>query len=187
MCATRRAVNQCQRCGALGPTKSVTIPTSIGLLIAVRMSTARGNWCRRCIDAELGKATLTTGLFGWWSIIGLILTPAFLALNLATFLRTRGLPAPDAIGGGAAGAPPMGAAPIPEDPRAGLWLKLGVATIPIVVGVALMAFFAYTYATGTDPRDQQNSPMCLACSFVACVLPGVVGAGYALYRAYGSK
>ncbi len=178
-------MNQCQRCGAHGPTKNVTIPTSIGLVIAVRMSTARGHWCRRCIDAELGKATLTTGLFGWWSIIGLILTPAFLALNLATFLRTRGLPlqgdAPTAIGG----AVPMAAsaAPAAEDPKAGLLLKLAVAAVPILIGIVLIAFFAYTYATGTDPRDQQNSPLCMACSFVGCVLPGVVGAAYALYRA----
>lgn len=180
-------MNQCQRCGAHGPTKNVTIPTSIGLVIAVRLSTARGAFCRRCIDAELGKATLTTGLLGWWSIIGIILTPAFLILNLVTFARTRSLPlqddAPMAIGGAMT---PL-AAPIAEDPKAGLWMKLAVAAIPIAVGVLLMAFFAYTYTFGTDPRDQQNSPLCLVCSFGACVIPGVAGAAYALFRANQSQ
>jgi len=179
-------VNQCQRCGAHGPTKRVTIPTSVGLLIAVRLSTARGNWCRRCIDTELASSTLTTGLFGWWSITGIILTPIFLLTNLVTFARTRSLPlaadAPTAIGGGMAPMAAM-AAPIPEDPKAGLWMKLGVSSIPMAIGGLLMAFFAYAYAFGTDPRDQQNSPLCLVRSFGACVLPGLAGGGYALFRA----
>ncbi len=82
----------CQECGGDLPTQSVTLFWNVGLLLLRFHQIIRGNLCRDCIGRQFWKCTAINMLLGWWGILSLFVTPVFLALNLATYIKSRGLP-----------------------------------------------------------------------------------------------
>jgi len=81
----------CQLCGSLAPTKNVEFYQNIGMLLARQYSSVKGRLCKRCINREFKKRTLTTMFLGWWGTISFITTPFYLINNIISFVPTIGM------------------------------------------------------------------------------------------------
>jgi len=81
----------CQLCGSLAPTKNVEFYQNIGMVLARQYSSVKGRFCKKCIDKEFKKRTLTTFLLGWWGTISFIITPFYLINNIVRFIPTIGM------------------------------------------------------------------------------------------------
>ncbi|MCR4330214.1 MAG: zinc ribbon domain-containing protein [Candidatus Roizmanbacteria bacterium] len=81
----------CQLCGSLAPTKNVEFNQNIGMIFARRYSSVKGRFCKKCINREFKKKTLTTLFLGWWSATSLIIAPFYLISNLVRFIPTIGM------------------------------------------------------------------------------------------------
>ena len=81
----------CQLCGSLAPTKNVEFHQNIGMIFARQYSTAKGRFCKKCINQEFKKKTLTTLFLGWWGTISFIITPFYLINNVVRFIPTIGM------------------------------------------------------------------------------------------------
>lgn len=83
--------NHCQVCGSLTPTKYVEFYQNIGMLVMRQSSSIKGNLCKKCINREFKKRTLTTLFLGWWGMISFFLTPIYLINNIGRFVPTIGM------------------------------------------------------------------------------------------------
>jgi hypothetical protein len=81
-----RAIMGCQACGAEAETRYVVFYQNIGLLVAVRFSSVRGQMCKACIDQHFWEKTLTSLLLGWWSVISFVITPLIVMHNIVRYL-----------------------------------------------------------------------------------------------------
>lgn|SRR3990172_6977851 len=81
----------CQLCGSLAETKNVEFYQNIGMLFARQYSSAKGRFCKKCIDKEFKKRTITTFFLGWWGTISFIITPFYLLNNIVRFVPTIGM------------------------------------------------------------------------------------------------
>lgn len=81
----------CQICGSLAPTKQVEFNQNIGYLFMRTHATIKGRLCKKCINKEFYKKTLTTFFFGWWGTISFFVTPVFLIRNVFSFIPTIGM------------------------------------------------------------------------------------------------
>ncbi len=81
----------CQLCGSLAPTKNVRFYQNIGMLIAFQYSSIGGIFCKKCINEEFKKKTLTTLLLGWWGVISFFVAPLFIFYNVIRFIPTIGM------------------------------------------------------------------------------------------------
>ncbi len=81
----------CQVCGSLAPTKYVEFYQNVGMILARQYSSMKGRLCKKCINREFKKRTLTTLFLGWWGTISFIITPFYLINNVARFVPTMGM------------------------------------------------------------------------------------------------
>ena len=81
----------CQLCGSLAPTKNVEFHQNVGMVFARQYSSVKGRLCKKCINREFKKRTLTTLFFGWWGTISLIITPIYLINNVVYFIPSIGM------------------------------------------------------------------------------------------------
>lgn len=84
----------CQACGIEAPTQSVAFYQNIGLFLARRSASIKGNLCRRCISKYFKSYTLTTLFLGWWGLISFVITPFILLNNIARYIGALSLPGP---------------------------------------------------------------------------------------------
>jgi hypothetical protein len=77
-------VPKCDRCGVVDSTLRASVFTYIvsGVLISIRKVAAEGVFCSKHRRIETVKWSLLTGLFGWWSLVGIITTPIILVRDL---------------------------------------------------------------------------------------------------------
>ena len=78
----------CQGCGRDAPTKHVVFYQNIGMLVARRMRTLQGNFCKRCIRKHFLNLTGLTMLTGWWGTISVILNPFLILNNVVRYVGT---------------------------------------------------------------------------------------------------
>lgn len=83
--------NACRVCGRSVPTKYVEFYQNIGMLVVRQSSYVKGNLCKRCINQQFGKKTVTTLFLGWWGMISFCITPFYLVKNIACFVPTMGM------------------------------------------------------------------------------------------------
>ena len=81
----------CQICGDLNPTRQVTFYQNIGYIVGYQYSSIKGRLCKKCINNEFKKRTLTTLFLGWWSGHSLFIAPYYLISNLINYLPTIGM------------------------------------------------------------------------------------------------
>ncbi len=81
----------CHICGSLAPTKNVEFYQNIGMLFARQYSSVKGRLCKKCINIEFKKKTLTTLVLGWWGTISFFITPFYLLNNIIRFVPTIGM------------------------------------------------------------------------------------------------
>jgi hypothetical protein len=84
----------CQRCGVEAPTRYVEFHQNIGLLVVRFHKTAKGYFCKDCINKTFWPATGITLIGGWWGIISAVLTPFILVNNIWRYIGALNLPAP---------------------------------------------------------------------------------------------
>jgi len=82
----------CQSCGIEAPTRNVTFNQNIGMLVMRQRRTARGRFCRNCINKHFWKMTGTTLAIGWLGTISLVIAPIFVISNTVAYLAALGLP-----------------------------------------------------------------------------------------------
>lgn len=93
---------RCDTCGLEAQTRTVQLQQNIGMLVARRSQSVKGNLCKPCINSYFWRYMLVNCVLGWWGIISAIMTPLFIANNLFQFIASRGL-----------GAASIGANPLP--------------------------------------------------------------------------
>lgn len=81
----------CQICGSLATTKYVEFYQNIGMVLARQYSSIKGRLCKKCINKEFKKRTLTTLFLGWWGTISFIITPIYIINNVSRFIPTIGM------------------------------------------------------------------------------------------------
>ena len=87
-------IGECQACGRVGPTKSVTFMQNIGALIIRFPKTITGHLCKFCVDKYAFQYTAITMLLGWWGMIPFVYSLFAVPLNLFNWARTIGMPLP---------------------------------------------------------------------------------------------
>jgi len=66
----------------------------VSIIVNVAIETEYALCCRRCAHRKNGWAALTCLLFGWWSLPGLLVTPAAIYRNIAAIYVRRVLAGP---------------------------------------------------------------------------------------------
>ncbi len=86
----------CQRCGVRAQTKYMEFYYNIGMLIARRFGSVKGNLCKNCINKVFTEFTVKNLFLGWWGTISLFATAFYMINNVARFLFTLGMQKPTA-------------------------------------------------------------------------------------------
>jgi hypothetical protein len=81
----RGACQVCQRNAQLSP---VTFRYNIGMLVARRYATLKGQMCKSCIHRTYWKYAGINATVGWLGYISLFCAPAFLMMNTYYYLRS---------------------------------------------------------------------------------------------------
>ena len=76
----------CHICGVEAPTKYVEFHQNIGMFIARKSKSIKGNMCKSCIHRYFWEYTLITLFVGWWGMISAITTPFILLNNIVRYL-----------------------------------------------------------------------------------------------------
>jgi len=84
---------RCDVCGAY-PAKKVFFVSFVGLAIAHIQRSTRGTYCRSCGTALARDHTARNLAVGWWSIVGWLVTPFLLLINLPNRIRIHNLAEP---------------------------------------------------------------------------------------------
>lgn len=82
----------CQACGLEVPNRYVEYDQNIGAFHIRFYRTYRGYFCRRCNHRFFWKSSLITLGIGWFGLVSMFVTPAYLLGNMITCVRTFGLP-----------------------------------------------------------------------------------------------
>jgi len=81
----------CQICGSLASTKYVEFYQNIGMVFQREYSSIKARLCKKCINREFKRKTLTTLFLGWWGSISFLITPFYLLNNVIRFVPTIGM------------------------------------------------------------------------------------------------
>jgi hypothetical protein len=84
-------MSNCDACGTHAPLANVTFRQNTGMLVMRQSRTYEGDMCKSCARSYFWKATVHTMFLGWWGTISFILTPIFIATNIANCFKTVGL------------------------------------------------------------------------------------------------
>lgn len=77
---------RCQLRQQMRATRSVRFHRNVGMLVARRSYTAKGQLCRSCIHKKFWEFQAKNLLLGPWGAVSLILTPILLVMNTGTYL-----------------------------------------------------------------------------------------------------
>ncbi len=83
---THFAPGRCQACGNMRQTKYVSFQRNVGMLLARRTYTVRGDMCKACIHKRYWEFTGKNRLLGPWGTISLIVTPVYLIQNTGVYV-----------------------------------------------------------------------------------------------------
>jgi hypothetical protein len=87
-------MNICHACGVEAATKEVTFYRHIGLVIVGLTKYISRPLCKQCIHKYFWEYTLVTGVFGWWGIISVFVTPFVLLNNSLVYLSCLSMEPP---------------------------------------------------------------------------------------------
>lgn len=79
--------NTCAICKKVALLKHIVLRENIGMIVQRQYRTIDGNLCKKCIDDNFWKLTLTTLIFGWWGTISFFITPFYLIGNTYQYIR----------------------------------------------------------------------------------------------------
>ena len=85
----------CQLCGVEAPLRHVTVNSNIGAIVMRYHRHTRGFLCRKCIRGQVWKHNLTNLTVGWLGVHSLIIAPIYFVGNIATYIGSFGVPAPE--------------------------------------------------------------------------------------------
>jgi len=80
------AIGRCQLCQQMRATRSVTFHRNVGMLVARRSYSVKGDFCKSCIHKKFWEFQGKNLLLGPWGMISLVLTPVLLVMNTGTYL-----------------------------------------------------------------------------------------------------
>ncbi len=75
-------------CGATAPTKHNEFHANIGMLLARRQMSIKGNLCKNCTNKYFWQYTLINVFLGWWGVISFFATIIFILNNTFRYLGT---------------------------------------------------------------------------------------------------
>ena len=78
-------LHRCVRCGEVRPTALVTFKANVSLIFRRRQSEFCGYVCFSCMTKEFFSFEVTTLVGTWWGIIGCILGPYFIIINVCEY------------------------------------------------------------------------------------------------------
>ena len=81
----------CQRCGLEVPNRYAEYNQNIGAMVIRLSTTYRGYFCRKCNHRFFWQSSLITLGAGWYGLVSMFVTPAFLLGNIFTYVSTLGL------------------------------------------------------------------------------------------------
>lgn len=124
----------CEICGNDGPTQYVEFQQNIGIFFTRYTAKVQKNLCRICIGRCFRSYTLTTLFLGWWGLISLCVTPAFLLSNTVMYFGARHLPEPSLSSMNT----PIGSA-LPSVASGSFKFKIIYGTILVAILLSLLA------------------------------------------------
>ena len=77
---------RCQLCQQMRATRSVTFHRNVGMLVARRSYSVKGELCKSCIHKRFWEFQAKNILLGPWGFLSLMLTPVLLVMNTGTYL-----------------------------------------------------------------------------------------------------
>jgi hypothetical protein len=80
-------MGHCQSCKNMRQLQSVTYFRNVGMLVARRTVTVKGDLCRSCIHRLYWQFAGKNVLLGPWGMISLLITPVYLIQNTWTYSR----------------------------------------------------------------------------------------------------
>ena len=80
------AIGRCQLCQQMRATRDVTFHRNVGMLVARRSYSVKGDFCKSCIHEKFWEFQGKNLLLGPWGMISLLLTPVLLVMNTGTYL-----------------------------------------------------------------------------------------------------
>lgn len=79
-------MQRCQSCGNMRMTKFVAFYRNIGMIVARRTQTIRGNFCKSCVHKHFWTFEAKNLVFGPWGTFSLLLTPIYMVQNIFNYL-----------------------------------------------------------------------------------------------------
>jgi len=80
------ALGRCRLCQQMRATRSVTFHRNVGMLVARRQYSVKGDFCKSCIHRKFWEFQGKNILLGPWGVVSLLLTPILLVMNTGTYL-----------------------------------------------------------------------------------------------------
>lgn len=77
---------QCDVCGATAPIKHNEFYANIGMLLARKQMSIKGNLCKNCTNKYFWQYTLINIFLGWWGAISFFATIIFILNNTFRYL-----------------------------------------------------------------------------------------------------
>lgn len=139
----------CELCGC-SPALSVSFKQGIGLLLARRVSTQKGNLCRDCGQCVGREATNRTLWTGWWGAISFLANFTYLFGNARDLLRLNRLGAPNG---------PTWRALSPGKSvfaRSGVWFAAGLALVAIAAAGGQSEEPSSSYSWSSPPNSESE-------------------------------
>jgi len=79
-------LDSCQSCGTKSPVKYNEFYANIGMLVARRQLSIKGNLCKDCINKYFWQYTLINLFLGWWGLISFFATIVFMVNNIFRYI-----------------------------------------------------------------------------------------------------
>ncbi len=79
----------CQICKQVRPVTPITFHRNVGMLVARRTYTLRGELSKGCMNGAYGAFTWRNFVQGWWGLFSLWLTPIYFFMNTYSFAAAR--------------------------------------------------------------------------------------------------
>jgi hypothetical protein len=79
----------CQICKQVRSVAPVSFHRNVGMIVARRTYTLRGELCKSCMNRAYGEFTWRNFLQGWWGMISLVITPIYFLMNTYSFAAAR--------------------------------------------------------------------------------------------------
>ena len=78
---------RCDTCSSTTPTAPAEFRHNVGMLLMRREYVTAGDFCRACLGRAFWHHTLRNLTLGWWGLLSFVMTWAFLASNVVSYLR----------------------------------------------------------------------------------------------------